>query len=306
MKFLILLLLVMASHVEATECAKDAKKFCQSVDPGRGQLAKCLTDYQDQLSPACLKELKDFKQSVGKKSPCFEDLTDFCANIPSDPRNFEYCLLKHESRLSQTCSVDFKKKKGNILVRDVCAQDIANTCYKEVSEPEGAITRCLIKNKNKLSKFCQQNVDKRIAKFRKNNPCFDDTENFCPTQLRFVEIQDCLSKNTPKLRPECQKIVKNEQHKMKSNACYRDLITHCKRGINPKEQSDCLTLNEEHLSNACRQYRVVEKTKIDQMVKNCEEDRLKLCKDVPFKNGQVVKCLRQNKTKVSPLCSKLL
>ena len=111
MKFLATLLLLISMGAQASECAQDAKKFCAGTDPGKGQLAKCLDDYQGQLSPACTKELKDFKTKTEKKNPCFEDLADFCATIPTDNRKLEYCLLKNESRLGAKCSADFKKKK---------------------------------------------------------------------------------------------------------------------------------------------------------------------------------------------------
>ena len=302
--FALLFLLSFGAH--ANECAQDAKKYCSGVEPGKGQLARCLNDYKDSLSPKCAAELKEYKETTGKKNPCFEDLAEFCSELPSDPLNYEYCLIKNESKLSPTCAADFKKKKGRIITRNVCAQDIAHTCYKELTGPEGAVNRCLIRNQKKLSGFCQKNINKKISDMKKRNPCFDDTEKFCPTQVKFVEIQDCLSKKVNNLAPECKKLVEKENHKLKANPCYRDLITHCRPGISPKEQHDCLTLNEEHLGNACKQFRVIEKNKINKMVKVCENDRLKLCKDEPFKNGAVVKCLRKNKAQVSKECQQLL
>lgn len=304
---LIALLFVLASYgVRANECAKDAQKYCSGVDPGKGQLAKCLSDYQDNLSPACAKELRDFKQKTARKNPCFEDLAEFCSTLPSDPLNYEYCLLRNESRLSPKCSADFQTKKGRIITRNVCAQDVASICYAEISGPEGAVNKCLIKNKSKLSGFCQKNLDKKIAEMKKKNPCFDDTEKICPNAVKFVEIQDCLSKKSSSLAPECKKLVDKENEKMKANPCYRDLITHCRPGLGPKEQNECLTINDEHLSNACKQYRSMESQKVDKMVKLCEQDRLKHCKDAPFKNGAVLKCLRDNRAKVSLQCQSLL
>lgn len=306
MKFITLLLLAFSVHAFGNECAQDEKKYCQGVDPGKGQLARCLSDYKDSLSPACAKKLREFKMESEKKNPCFTELSEYCAELPSDPANYEYCLLKNESRLGPKCAADFSKKKGKIITRNICAQDIVNNCYKEVSGPEGSITRCLIRSKAKLSGFCRQNIEQRIVSIKKKNPCFDDTEKFCPTQVKFVEIQDCLSKKTPSLTLSCQKAVKNETDKMKSNPCYRDLITHCRPGISPADQARCLTVNEEHLSNSCKQFRVVEEKKVNKMVEVCEADRLKFCKTAPFKDGAVTKCLRTNKAQVSPNCQKFL
>ena len=302
MKFIAALLFLISFETQANSCAQDAKKLCQGVDPGKGQLARCLSDYEANLTPACAKELKEYKANTGKKNPCFEDLAEYCADIPSDPLNYEYCLIKNESRLSTKCSADFKSKKGRIITRNVCAQDIANTCYQAVSEPDGAINRCLIKNKSKVSTFCAKAVDKKVADIRKKNLCYDDTVKNCPTQVKFIDIQDCLAKKIPTLTPGCQKLVNNENAKMKANACYRDLMTHCRPGLTPKDQSDCLTLNDNHLSNSCKQYRVLEKDRLKKMVDMCEQDRLKHCKSEPFKDGAVIKCLRKNKAQVSKGC----
>jgi hypothetical protein len=306
MKFIAGLLLLASLGARANECAGDAKKFCAGVETGRGQLARCLSDYQESLAPKCAAELRAYKQDTGKKNPCFEDLAEFCADVPSDPANFEYCLLRNESQLGPRCATDFRAKKGKLLVQNVCAQDVASLCYAEVSGPEGAVPKCLIRNRAKLSGHCQKNIDARTAELRKKNPCFDDTTKFCPAAVRFIDIQDCLTKKGAAVAPACRKLVDNENVKIKANPCYRDLITHCRPGISPREQDDCLRINDEHLSNACRQFRVVEKTKVESMVKLCENDRLKLCKDAPFKDGAVVKCLRQHRAQVSPPCQKLL
>lgn len=306
MKLFLSLLALLSFGVQANDCASDAKKFCSGIEPGKGQLARCLSDYETSLSAKCKVELKEYKANTGKKNPCFEDLAEFCADLPSDPLNYEYCLIRHESRLSPRCAADFKNKKGRIITRNLCAQDIANTCYAELSKPEGAVNHCLIRNKTKLSGFCQKNIDAKIIGMKKKNPCYVDTEKFCPTVFKFLDIHDCLTKKGPSLSPDCKKAVDVENGKMSRNPCYRDLRNHCVPGLNPKQQDECLTLNDEHLSRACKSFRVEEKSKIENMVKFCENDRLTYCKDVPMKDGQVTKCLRKNKDKVSTLCKKLL
>jgi hypothetical protein len=306
MKLLLSFVVILSFTAKANVCAPDAKKFCQGVEPGKGQWAKCLDDHQGQLSPACAKELKEFNEKTAKKNPCFQDLAEYCVDIPVDPQRLAYCLLKHEAKLSATCSADFKKKKGNFIVKDVCAQDIANTCYASVSEAEGSITRCLIKNKPKLSTFCQKSIDKRVADMKKKNPCFDDTEKNCPTQVKFMDIQECLEKKLTTLAPSCQKVVKDEINKGEANPCYRDLRRHCKPGIDSEEQHRCLEVNTKDISNACRDFRNKEADKVKKMVTLCEADRLKLCPKAPFQKGMILKCLRENKAKVSQACKELL
>jgi hypothetical protein len=306
MKFLATLLLLLSFGVQARECDQDEKKFCAGVDHGKGQLAKCLDDYQGQLSPGCAKELKEFKAKTEKVNPCYADLADFCADLPTDDRKLGYCLLKNEARLSNKCSADFKKDKPNIIVKDVCAQDIVNNCYSTLSEPEAATSRCLIRNKNKLSGFCQKIVDKKIVEMKKANPCFDETEKYCPTPSQFVDIHDCMEKKLNVLTPNCKKVVQVEIDREKKNPCYMDLRRHCKSGLSATEQHRCLTVNEKELSNSCVQFRVTEAQKLKKMVELCEKDRLMYCPKAPFQNGMVLKCLKENAAKVTPACKALL
>jgi hypothetical protein len=307
MKFLATFLLLLSFGASAsTECNSDAKKFCGGIEPGKGQLAKCLNDYLPQLSPACSRELKDFKTKTGAKNPCFEELAEYCSELPVDPKRTQLCLLKNETRLGAKCSADFKKKKSNIVIKDVCALDVVNNCYSTLSEEVSGTNKCLIKNRAKLSPFCQKKTDKMIADMKKANPCYDETEKYCPNKFTFPDIHDCMEAKLASLTPACKKVVQVEVDKEKANPCYMDLRKHCKRGLNANDQHRCLTLNEKELSNSCRQFRVSEGNKVKKMVELCEADRLKLCPKAPFQNGMILKCLKENITKVSPGCKALL
>ncbi len=306
MKFICFIAFFLSLKASANPCSMDSSKFCSGIEPGKGQLAKCLSDYQEQLSVGCAKELKEFKKETGSKNPCFEDLADFCAKVPALPGRYEYCLLRNESRLTNKCSADFKKKKSKLIVQDVCAQDIVNNCYEAVTEPEGAIVRCLIKHQGQLAGFCQKAISQKVMNIKKNNPCFEDTEKHCPTQTLFADIHDCMTKKIKILAPTCRKVVEAEIKKEESNPCYRDLIRHCKSGLSSSEQHQCLSLNENVLSNTCRQFRSIESTKLKQMVEICEPDRMKLCPSAPFHDGMIVKCLKENFPRVSGSCQKLL
>lgn len=306
MKVIATLMLLLSFGAMANVCDPDVKKFCQGTDPGRGQIAKCLEENKAQLSSACAADLKQFKAKTLQKNPCFEELAEFCVDIPSDNRKLEYCLIKNESRLGQRCLADLKKKKPAIMIKDVCALDIVNTCYTTVSESEAATNRCLIKNKAKLSGFCQKKTDAKISEMKKSNPCFEETEKHCPTQTSFADIHECMAKKVASLTPNCKKVVDEEISKEKANPCYADLRRHCKKGLSASDQHRCLTINEKELTNSCRQFRVTEASKVSKMVDLCEKDRLKLCPKAPFQNGMILKCLKENAAKVSPACKALL
>lgn len=304
MKLLTLLFAFVTLSAVANPCKQDADRLCGGIDPGKNQIFLCLQNYEDQLTSGCKAEMRSFKQKTQAKNPCFADLADFCADV--DPRNAHYCLMKNESRLSASCSADYNKHKGQIIVKNPCAMDIVNTCYKEVSAPEGSINKCLIRNKLKLSKFCQNNVNNIIAKAKKENPCFDDQEKFCPTQVKFMDIHECLSGKMKSLSPACKTVVTGEEEKAKANPCYKDLKRHCVEGLSPNQQVACLTLNDKQLSSACRQYRAVMDDKVGKMVNACEADRVRLCSKAPLKDGMVLKCLREKKAQVSVACKNLI
>jgi hypothetical protein len=307
MKYTIFLTMALFSFgVMANPCQQDQKQFCSSIEPGKGQIAKCLSDYEGQLSAACKTELKEFKAKSKKRNPCFEDLVEYCADVPSDKFKIEVCLLKHENRLSTTCATDFKSKKGKILTSNICAQDVANNCYAELKSDEGMVTRCLIKNQEKLSKFCKDKVQKQVKKMKDANPCFDDTEKLCQGMTKFTDIHPCLVKNRVKLSAQCGARVDKEQKKIAASPCYMDLKQHCVSNINPEEQDRCLEVNKEHLSNKCSQFREVRKNKAEKMVTACEADRLKFCSKEPFEGGKITKCLLKVKAQLSAECKKLI
>jgi hypothetical protein len=306
MKLVAGLILLLSLRSEANVCTQDVKKYCTGIEPGKGQLAKCLSENETALTPECANELKEFRKKAGGINPCFEDLAEFCGDVPTFGRRLDYCLLRHESQLSVKCHADFKKKKNQLLNQDSCAQDISNICYKAVTEPEGAILRCLIKNTSKLSKTCNKSIVKKTMTLKQSNPCFDDTEKYCPGVSRFVDIHLCMSKNINALRSECRKEVKKEIEKEKMSPCYMDVRRHCKNNITASEEHDCLELNKNELSSACSQFRDLEKVKIQQMVKFCEQDRIKTCPNAPVKNGLVLKCLKENINFISTGCKNLI
>ncbi len=166
--------------------------------------------------------------------------------------------------------------------------------------------RCLVKNRAKISPLCQKGVDRKIADHKKANPCYDETEKYCPNETAFVDIHHCMEKKLNVLSPNCKKVVQVEVNKDKANPCYMDLRKHCKNGLSASDQHHCLTLNEKELSNSCRQFRANETQKLKKMVDMCEADRLKLCPKAPFQNGMILKCLKENSAKVSPGCKALL
>lgn len=306
MKILSLAIFFISLSASASMCDADKKKFCHNLTGARGEVARCLTDHKSELSPACAQELKEFRKKAAEKNPCYQDLADYCPDVPSSKKNIQLCLLKNESRLSPACLQDFKVKAKPELSKDVCSSDIVSHCSPEINKPRAAINRCLIRSVKKLSPLCQKQTTAKIEELKKKNPCFNETEKFCPSQVSFVEIQECLEKKLPQLNATCKKIVSHEQSLSLANPCYKDLRKFCRRDITPEQQDICLDINQGSVSAACQSFRQEEVQKIEKIKVACEMDRLKFCKTAPFKGGAILQCLRAQKKSLSKDCQSLL
>jgi hypothetical protein len=145
-----------------------------------------------------------------------------------------------------------------------------------------------------------------IENMKKQNPCFDDQQKFCPNEVKFVEIHECLVKKTASLSPACRTVVNKEQSNVNANPCYKDLMKHCRPGLSPNAQVECLTINDQHITPACRKHRNEMDNRVKQMVHACENDRVKLCSKAPLKDGMVLRCLREKKAQVSAGCKNFI
>ena len=50
-----------ASAVDLHFCKEDAARLCPGVEPGKGRIAKCLKEHENEISIGCAKELKKLK-----------------------------------------------------------------------------------------------------------------------------------------------------------------------------------------------------------------------------------------------------
>lgn len=306
MKLLFLFSLIFISNLWANPCLNDQQKFCPEIDPGKGQIMKCLDEHQGSLSSQCQSEVKKFKTKVMKENPCFMDLAQWCSEVPTIEEKIQVCLLKNESKLSSICAKDFKSKKDKIIKINPCAEDTVSFCYDKINLEEGFVGRCLIKNVLKLKPNCQVSIKKQIADHKLKNPCFDDTEKYCPDMVRRFDIDQCLTKKIATLTPACKKRIEEDQKISKINPCHQDIKRACKPGLNPAELNRCLIVNEKSLSSGCLKMRKELEEKMSLRVKNCEADRIKFCKDVEAKEGKILKCLMNKKDSLSPACKKVL
>jgi hypothetical protein len=94
-------------------CAGDLEKFCKDVQPGGGQIAKCLKEHEKDLSPACKQHIVQVKKRVHEfREVCEDDVLRLCADVKPGGGRIIKCLIEHEGELSSECKAKMGARKG--------------------------------------------------------------------------------------------------------------------------------------------------------------------------------------------------
>jgi hypothetical protein len=87
-------------------CAGDVKKFCQGVQPGQGDMSRCLTQNSANLSPNCKSRLSALSEQVNEADQaCHDDVMLFCSGIQPGGGRIVQCLKDNGSSVSFNCRV---------------------------------------------------------------------------------------------------------------------------------------------------------------------------------------------------------
>ena len=97
----------------ARPCRDDAAKLCKGVQPGGGNIAKCLKEHSSELSPACKENIEKAKKKVEEfKEACKGDAKNLCKDVKPGGGRIVQCLKQHESELSPSCKAAMSQPKG--------------------------------------------------------------------------------------------------------------------------------------------------------------------------------------------------
>lgn len=88
-------------------CKQDAESLCKGVEPGQGQMMRCMLDNKDKLSAACREKM----DHVAKRHPCAEDAARLCSGTESGQGRVGDCLKSHESELSAECKSQMQRHR---------------------------------------------------------------------------------------------------------------------------------------------------------------------------------------------------
>lgn len=89
-------------------CKPDAEKLCQGVQPGRGRVASCLKQHQDQLSGECREKIAEAQS----RHPCMKDAERLCKGVQPGEGRIMQCLHEHEAELSAQCRAHGRQEGG--------------------------------------------------------------------------------------------------------------------------------------------------------------------------------------------------
>lgn len=109
MIFIAMACCVLSSAYAAGPCAEDAKKFCPGMQPGDGQLAKCMAANHNALSGACQarqQAAKDYMKRLVEA--CKGDMQKFCSGVKPGQGALRNCLKKNQASLSSACRSGMK------------------------------------------------------------------------------------------------------------------------------------------------------------------------------------------------------
>ena len=95
-------------------CADDAAKLCKDVQPGQGNMARCLKEHAGELSPACQENIAKMKENIRDfREACKDDMKKLCAGTQRGGGRIIQCMKQHEEELSPACKEQMDQHRGN-------------------------------------------------------------------------------------------------------------------------------------------------------------------------------------------------
>jgi Cysteine rich repeat len=82
-------------------CFRDYVRFCSSVSPGEGRVARCLQANRDSLTETC-------RNAFSAVASCRPEIERHCRGV-AEPSQIKTCLQRNAGVLSATCSGNLTK-----------------------------------------------------------------------------------------------------------------------------------------------------------------------------------------------------
>eukprot|EP00878_Enallax_costatus_P015261 GHUV01015979.1.p1 GENE.GHUV01015979.1~~GHUV01015979.1.p1 ORF type:complete len:801 (+),score=251.73 GHUV01015979.1:135-2405(+) len=279
----------------AKACADDANKYCNMTwfsGYRNGSVIACLRDIRDKLKPECKKQVfkvqldasYDYRVDQTLHEACRKDAETLCPGVKLGGGRIQECLKKQRLKLGWDCSAELFRKEVedtddirlSIRLFRECLADKKQYCA-DVAPGQAMAKQCLEEHIDQLSHSCRAEmesvIEQRVRIFRLDSrlrkACQSEIYNTCA----YLGDMDTLS--------DYDEVVVN---------CLQDFASELK-------------------SQACRMqvHKYVELAAQDirfdvPLADACYEDRQKLCANVPPGSARVIRCLQNNRDKLSGVC----
>eukprot|EP01023_Acetabularia_acetabulum_P062960 TRINITY_DN783_c0_g2_i1.p1 TRINITY_DN783_c0_g2~~TRINITY_DN783_c0_g2_i1.p1 ORF type:complete len:858 (-),score=205.30 TRINITY_DN783_c0_g2_i1:1114-3687(-) len=268
-------------------CEKDAEQFCAGVEPGSGEVQKCLREKINTISWDCREELErqevedsdDIRLSTTLYRSCLVEKKKFCGDLPAGNGRVISCLIDNRQKkgFGKDCGdglVEVMQKRLNNFMMDpqlqkVCELDIFETCGFELDGMDTGdirIIECLQDFRDELKEeSCGQYVHKIMAQefsdIRLDIPlaeaCADDRNKFCGgIPPGSAGVISCLEDFRKDLSPMCKATLFDQEVQMAEDIDFKY----------PMKQA-------------------------------CRPEIEKFCKSVPHGHARIIRCLQENMDK---------
>lgn len=281
----------------AVACKSDAEKYCNAsnIFPEPGAVLTCLREVKDKLADVCQREVlrtqlsaaKDFKLDAMLNELCSADAEKLCNDVTPGEGRVQECLRTKRDQLSWDCQEElFRQEVENaddmrlnyVLFRK-CTRDKQKFC-SDVKYGNARVKECLEDNREKpdFSAECRAEFDgmmsRRATDFRLDAKlrelCKDDIEEVCGY----------------------------EKDSLDSIAGYDGRVIECLQDY-----------KEELITPACkdRVHKLTERASQDirmdrPLADACYEDRQRLCEGIVPGDARVLRCLQDNRDKLTYEC----
>ena len=102
-----------AAGMRQGPCSDDVEKFCKDVQPGKGRMAQCLKQHEQDLSPSCKQHVADVrKRGQEFRAACEDDVLRLCGDVQRGGGRIANCLKQREQDLSQDCRAQMEQQQG--------------------------------------------------------------------------------------------------------------------------------------------------------------------------------------------------
>lgn len=288
----------------AEACKEDSDKFCNNIFAQDGGVASCLASVKKDLTGKCRAQLDrvlrdkayDYRYDPMLYTACKDDAKTVCGDTEPGQGRVIACMREKRFQLSWDCQAQvFRQEKetegdirASVRLFHACQADKNKFC-KDVDPGNNQAKECLEDNRDKegFSKECRVEIEKlmerRARDFRLEggvmNECGDDMLEKCG-----VSVDELTRKSTPEELAATQKSVVR---------CLQDfreeLRFHCRAEVSKlmKRASSDIRFDT-GLADACA------------------KDRAELCPNVQAGSARVIRCLEDQRTKLSGECAAAL